>query len=240
MDVALVTGAAHGIGKAITERLAGDGYQVLAIDPDADQLAANAAQWDAERLSISTHVGDCRDRCRMAEIMDDAGTISVAVNNAGISGTITPISQLKREECARIISVNLLGSFRVAQEAARRMPNGGRIINLASRGYLGAADIAHYSAAKAGVVAMTRAMASELRWQGILVNTVAPGMIDTRALAFFGDGLEALKRMEVDGQAASPEVIADTVAFLAGPGARFISGQVLLVDGGKCVGLPPL
>ena len=237
---AVVTGAAHGIGKAIAERLARDGYRVMAIDPDAAQLDANTVAWASENLDITTHVADCRDRAAVAAILDEAGTIDVAVNNAGISGTITPIPQLTRAECARIISVNLLGAFRVAQEAVRRMPNGGRIINLASRGYLGAADIAHYAAAKAGVVAMTRAMASELRWKNILVNAIAPGMIDTRALSFFGDGLEALKRMEVDGGAASPGVIADTVAFLAGPGARFISGQTILVDGGKTVGLPPL
>lgn len=240
MDVAVVTGAAHGIGKAIAERLARDGYHVRAIDPDGDQLAANAAEWSTAQLSISGHVGDCRDRARMAAIMDDSGTIRVAVNNAGISGAITPISELSRDECARIIGVNLLGSFRVAQEAARRMPQGGRIINLASRGYLGAADLAHYSAAKAGVVAMTRSMASELRWRGISVNAIAPGMIGTRALDVFGDTIETLKRMEVDGNAASPTVIADTVAFLAGPDSRFISGQVLLVEGGKTVGLPPL
>ena len=199
---AVVTGAAHGIGKAIAERLARDNYRVMAIDPDAAQLETNAVEWASRSLDISTHIADCRDRARIAHIMDEAGTIDVAVNNAGISGTITPIPQLTRAECARIISVNLLGSFRVAQEAARRMPGGGRIINLASRGYLGAADIAHYAAAKAGVVAMTRAMASELRWQNILVNAIAPGMIDTRALAFFGDGLGALKRMEVGGDAA--------------------------------------
>lgn len=210
MDIAVVTGAAHGIGKAIAERLARDGYHVQAIDPDAAQLAANEVEWSAENLSISGHEGDCRDRARMAAIMDQCGTIRIAVNNAGISGTMTPIPQLTREECARIIGVNLLGSFRVAQEAARRMAEGGRIINLASRGYLGAGGLAHYSAAKAGVVAMTRAMASELRWRGILVNAIAPGMIGTRALDVFGDTLGTLKRMEVGGDAASPTVKAVT------------------------------
>jgi 3-oxoacyl-[acyl-carrier protein] reductase len=240
VDVAVVTGAAHGIGKAIAERLARDGFHVQAIDPDSGQLETNIAHWSAAGLSISTHVADCRDRARVAAIMDMAGPIHVVVNNAGISGALTPIAELTREECARVISVNLLGSFRVAQEAARRMSDGGRIINLASRGYLGAAGIAHYAAAKAGVVAMTRAMASELRWRGIMVNAIAPGLIDTRAVDVFGDALAILKSMEVDGKAASPDVIADVVGFLAGEGARFISGQVIFVDGGKIVGMPPL
>jgi 3-oxoacyl-[acyl-carrier protein] reductase len=239
-SVALVTGAAHGIGRAISERLAADGHRVLAVDPDVEQLRANSRIWGERNLDITGHVLDCRDRASVAALMDSAGRIDVAVNNAGVSGSLGFIPELGREECERVLSINLLGAFRVAQEAARRMQAGGRIVNLASRGYLGGAGAAHYVASKAGVVAMTRAMAVELRWAGICVNAVAPGMIETRALDFFGDMLPRLKRLEPSGEAAKPSAIADVVAFLASPAARFVNGQVLLVDGGKSLGVPPL
>lgn len=239
-DVALVTGAANGIGRAISERLAADGFRVLAVDPDGDQLAANAKPWAEQGLAITGHALDCRDRAGVAALLDAQDRIDVAVNNAGISGSLEMIPALGRDECRRVMGINLLGSFRVAQEAGRRMRPGGRIVNIASRGYLGGAGAAHYVASKAAVVAMTRALAIELRWEGILVNAVAPGMIDTRALDFFGDVLGRLKRMEPSGDAAKPSVIADVVAFLASPSARFVNGQVILVDGGKTLGVPPL
>ena len=139
-----------------------------------------------------------------------------------------------------MLGVNLIGAFVVAQEAARRMRPGGRIVNIASRGYLGGADMAHYVSSKAGIVAMTRAMAVELRWEGLCVNAVAPGMIQTRAINFFGPMLAQLKKLEPSGEATAPEAVADVVGFLAGPGGRFVNGQVILVDGGKVLGLPPL
>jgi 3-oxoacyl-[acyl-carrier protein] reductase len=239
-QVALVTGAAHGIGRAICDRLAADGFKVLAVDPDGAQLAANVAEWAAQGWAVRGHVLDCRDRAGIAAAMDEEGRIDVAVNNAGISGSLGLMGELDRAECAKVVSVNLTGAFKVAQEAARRMQPGGRIINFASRGYLGGAGASHYVAAKAGVVAMTRAMAVELRWEGITVNCIAPGMIGTRALDVFGDMLTKLKSMEPGGEAAEPSAIADVVGFLASPGARFINGQVILVDGGKSLGLPPL
>lgn len=239
--VALVTGAAHGIGRAITERLAADGLRVLAVDPDGDQLDANAREWAAEGYAVTGHVVDCLDRAGIGALMDAAGRIDVAVNNAGISGgSMGMIPEITRAECEQVFSVNLVGSFRVAQEAARRMQPGGRIINMASRGYLGGAGAAHYVASKTAVVAMTRAMSAELRWRGISVNAVAPGMIGTRAIDFFGDMLKSMTRLEPAGQPADPSVIADVVSFLAGKDARFISGQVLLVDGGKTAGIAPL
>ncbi len=238
--MALVTGAAQGIGRAIVERLAADGYDVLALDADAPQLAKSQADWRSAGLPVSSHVVDCRDRAAVARVLDAAGRLDVAVNNAGVSGALDPIPRIARDACRKVMEINLVGAFRVAQEAVRRMGPGGRIVNVASRGYLGGAGGAHYVASKAGVVALTRAMAIELRWRGIRVNAVAPGMVGTRLLDDFGDMLGPLKRLEPSGDAARPADIAALVAVLAGPDAAFVNGQVLLADGGKALGLPPL
>jgi 3-oxoacyl-[acyl-carrier protein] reductase len=240
VEVALVTGAAHGIGRAIAERLALDGFRVLAADVDPDQLTINQDDWTGRGLSISGHVLDCRDRAGIVALLDGQDRIDVEVNNAGIGGDLKFVGDLSRAEIAMVMEINLLGAFRVAQEAARRMRPGGRIINIASRGYLGGAGAAHYVASKAAMVALTRAMAIELRWSGLRVNAVAPGMVDTRALSLFGDMRSKLEALEPTGNAHDPGEIADIVAFLAGPASRFINGDVLLADGGKSIGCPPL
>ena len=240
-EVAFVTGAAHGIGRAIAERLAADGCHVIAADPDAAQLDANAADWAARGLRIAGAVLDVRDRAGVARVLDAADRIDIAVNNAGVGSPMTALTDLTVAEIERVMSINFVGAFVVAQEAARRMTAGGRIVNIASRGYLGGAGAAHYVASKAAVVGMTRAMAVELRWAGINVNAVAPGMVETRALGGFDDAMRAkLAALEPSGAAADPRAIADVVAFLASPVARFVNGQVLLADGGKTLGWPPL
>jgi 3-oxoacyl-[acyl-carrier protein] reductase len=235
--LALVTGAARGIGRAIAERLASDGLRVLACDIDADALAAQARQDD----TIRGVALDCRDRPAVAALFEREGPVQVVVNNAGIASEMVPALDLTREAFQRMLAVNLRGTFIVAQEAARRMPAGGRIINIASRGYLGGAGAGHYVASKAGVVGLTRAMAIELRWREINVNAVAPGMVDTRMLSGFTDAMRhSLERREPAGRAANPSTIASIVAFLASPDADQINGQVLLADVGKTLGAPPL
>ncbi len=239
-ELALVTGAAQGIGRAIVERFGADGYRVLAVDADAAKLAESDADWRRAGLPVETRALDVRDRAALCDMLETASELHVLVNNAGISGALDPIAKVDRASCARVMDINLVGAFKVAQEAVRCMPRGGRVINVASRGYLGGAGAAHYVASKAGVVAMTRSMAVELRWRGIRVNAVAPGMVETRLLDDFGDMLPALKRLEPSGSAASPEKIAAIIANLASADADFVNGQVLLVDGGKSVGIPPL
>jgi len=235
--LALVTGAARGIGRAIAERLARDGLRVLACDIDADELAAQTRRGDGIR-GVAL---DCCDRPAVAALLEREGPVSVVVNNAGVASEMIPALELSREAFQRMLAVNLRGTFVVAQEAARRMPAGGRIINIASRGYLGGAGAGHYVASKAGVVGLTRAMAVELRWRGINVNAVAPGMVDTRMLSGFTDAVRrSLERREPAGRAADPAAIANIVAFLASPDADQINGQVLLADAGKTLGAPPL
>lgn len=239
-QLAMVTGAAQGIGRAIVERLGADGFDILALDADGDRLSQAAYAWREAGLTVRTAAADCRDRSAIARALDGVEQVDVLVNNAGISGVLDPIGQVDRADCERVMGVNLLGTIRVGQEAARRMPDGGSIINVASRGYLGGAGAAHYVASKAGVVSLTRAMAIELRWRGVRVNAIAPGMVDTRMIDGFGDMLGALKKMEPTGAPASPTEIAAIVSFLAGPDSSFVNGQILMADGGKSLGLPPL
>jgi 3-oxoacyl-[acyl-carrier protein] reductase len=240
-ELVLVTGAAHGIGKATAERLASLDFRVLAADPDTAQLQLNQLDWDCRELPIIGRNLDVRDRDGVRRLMEESGQIDVVVNNAGIGSPLVAFRDLEQSEIMRIFAVNLLGTFVVAQEAARRMRRGGRIINISSRGYLGGAGAAHYVASKAAVVGLTRAMATELRWSGINVNAVAPGMIETRALGLFDAQMRGrLEALEPGGAAAPPQVVADVVAFLASSAARFVSGQILHVDGGKSIGVPPL
>ncbi|ATC24773.1 SDR family oxidoreductase [Caulobacter vibrioides] len=239
-QLAMVTGAAQGIGRAIVERLGADGFDILALDADETQLSRSAADWREAGLTVRTAAVDCRDRAAVIKALDGVEAVDVLVNNAGISGVLDPIGQVDRAACDRVMGVNLLATIRVAQEAVRRMPDGGSVINIASRGYLGGAGAAHYVASKAAVVSLTRAMAIELRWRGVRVNAVAPGMVDTRMIDGFGDMLGALKRMEPTGAPANPAEIAAIVSVLAGPDASFVNGQILMADGGKSLGLPPL
>ena len=176
---AIVTGAARGIGLAIARRLAEDGFATIATDRDVSALAEEVARQTGQGRMFSAANMDVADRAAVCGVFDRVGVVHVVVNNAGIAAPMIAFKSLTQEELRRVVRVNTSGTFIVAQEAARRMAKGGRIINIASRGYLGGAGASHYVASKAAVVGLTRAMAIELRWKGITVNAVAPGMVDT-------------------------------------------------------------
>jgi 3-oxoacyl-[acyl-carrier protein] reductase len=238
---ALVTGAARGIGLAIARQLAQDGIQVLATDVDAQALAMAVSDLAQQGFAVAGEPLDVCSRAEVRALLHTHGPLDVVVNNAGIASRLLAFGDIAASELRRIFSVNVSGVFVVAQEAARQMKEGGRIVNIASRGYLGGAGASHYVASKAAVVGLTRAMAIELRWRGITVNAVAPGMVDTRMLDDFSAPMRrSLERREPSGSAADPQTIADAVAFLSSARAAQINGQVLLVDGGKSVGMPPL
>jgi len=234
--VAFVTGGAQGIGRAIAARLAEDGFHVMVAD-----LQAKAAEQAASEITTSggkaEGIGlDIRDRVAVSAAFDRLPRIDVAVNNAGIF-TDRPFFELTEQDFDLAHQVNVVGLFIVAQEAAKRMEEGGRIINIASRAFLGARGHAHYVASKAAVVGLTRAMAIELAARGISVNAVAPGLIDTPILrALSEERMKYQLSLQPTGKAGQPEDIANAVAFFAAPRTGFVTGQTLLVDGGKSLG----
>jgi 3-oxoacyl-[acyl-carrier protein] reductase len=234
--VAFVTGGAQGIGRAIAARLAEDGCHVLIADLQAgaaEQAAGEIAAGGGRAEGIGL---DICDRAAVSAAFDRLPRIDVAVNNAGIF-TDRPFFELTEQDFDLTHQVNVVGLFIVAQEAAKRMEEGGRIVNIASRAFLGARGHAHYVASKAAVVGLTRAMAIELASRGIAVNAVAPGLIDTPILrALSEERMKYQLSLQPTGKAGQPEDIANAVAFFAAPRTGFVTGQVLLVDGGKSLG----
>lgn len=241
METALVTGAARGIGRGIVERLAADGYRVIALDRRDDVLGM-VAELVAGGATVEAAVADVQDRAAIAAIMERVAPLDVIVNNAGITST-RRFEELTEADFRSNFDINTVGTFVVAQEGARRMRNGGRIVNIASRSFAGASQMAHYVASKAAVVGLTRAMAIDLSPRDIRVNAVAPGVVDTDMLHYMTpERQQVMLSLQLLGRIGQPEDIARAVAFLASRDNRYITGQVLIVDGGRSLGqaqLPP-
>ena len=233
---AFVTGAAQGIGLATVSRLARDGFRVVAMDRQAERLQTAVDALVAQGLDVVAAVGDVCDRASVVAALDSQPRIDAMVCAAGIYND-APLLELTEDAFRQMLEVNVLGTFIPAQEAARRMQAGGRIVTISSRGALGGTRFAHYVASRAAVSGLTRAMAMELRPRQIAVNSVAPGFTDTpMTRSAPPEMFAAWEQLEPSGKAASPADIADAIAFLASPSTRFITGQTLFVDGGKSLG----
>ncbi|WP_138472367.1 SDR family NAD(P)-dependent oxidoreductase [Poseidonocella sp. HB161398] len=235
LPTAIVTGAGSGIGRAIAHRLSEDGYLVIVADRAADAAEETVSQITAAGGQARAEVLDITDPAATQALIDAASGLRVLVNNAGIFNVI-PFDDLAADDFRRMYEVNLVAMFTLCQQAARVLPEGGRIINLASRAAFGARNYAHYVASKAGVAGFTKALSLELAARQITVNAVAPGVIETDMLKARPDGLEEMRAQQPSGHLGQPEHIAHAVAFFADPRAEYVTGQVLIVDGGRSVG----
>lgn len=231
--VALVTGAAGGIGRATCRRLARDGFAVLMTDRDGEALAAAAGEVEGP---TATRLADVTDAAAVDALVGAPARLDVLVNNAGIF-EVADIEAIDADRFRRMAEVNLVAVHALARAAAARMTAGGRIVNLASRAAFGARRGVHYAASKAGVIGLTKAMALDLAARGITVNAVAPGVIDTPILAGWSpEERAALEKAQPVGRIGTPEDVAHAVAFLAAPQSGFVTGHVLVVDGGRSIG----
>jgi 3-oxoacyl-[acyl-carrier protein] reductase len=235
-QIALVTGASRGIGRAIAERLADDGFFVVGTatsDAGADSISAYLSD---NGKGIKLDVADAESIAEVIKtVNDEFGAPTVLVNNAGITRD-NLLMRMKDDEWDDIINTNLTSVFRMSKAVLRGMMKAktGRIINISSVvGFTGNAGQANYAAAKAGMVGFAKSMAKEVGSRNITVNTVAPGFIDTDMTRELSDDIKnALLASIPLSRLGEAKEIAHTVAFLASAGAGYITGETLHVNGG--------
>jgi 3-oxoacyl-[acyl-carrier protein] reductase len=236
-QVALVTGGSRGIGRAISQELAASGARVAVVARAAEPARAVAAE-----LPGQAHAGFACDvadpdavDALIKAVESELGSLEILVNNAGITAD-NLLVRLTNDAWDRVVDTNLKGAFNTIRAAARGMMRRrrGRIINIASVvGITGNKGQANYSASKAGLIGLTKAVAKELATRDILCNAVAPGFIETEMTAALGEATrDALLGQIPLGRLGAPEDVARVVRFLAGPDGAYITGQVLVVDGG--------
>lgn len=236
-QVALVTGGSRGIGLAIARELAEAGAKVAVVGRDAARAEAAAAGLPGEgHRGYACDVADAAAAAVLVkQVEEEMGGVDVLVNNAGVTRD-NLLVRIKDDDWDAVLDTNLRGAFVLIRAAARGMMKrrAGRIVNVSSVvGITGNVGQANYAASKAGLIGLTKAVAKELASRGVLVNAVAPGYIETDMTSELpGAAREALSSQIALGRLGQPEDIAPVVRFLAGPGSRYMTGQVLVVDGG--------
>ncbi|MFH0801194.1 MAG: 3-oxoacyl-[acyl-carrier-protein] reductase [bacterium] len=237
--VALVTGAARGIGRAIALELARSGASVAVVDIDEQAAAAVSGELASLGVRANAYRCDVSDLAAVEkmveEVLRDFGRIDILVNNAGITRD-TLLLRMKEEEWDLVLRVNLKSAFNCTKAVSRHMlkQRSGRIVNISSVvGLMGNAGQANYAASKAGLIGFTKSVAKELASRGITVNAVAPGFIKTEMTDSLSDEAKTRLANQIPlGSLGMPEDVAAVVTFLASEKARYLTGQVVHVDGG--------
>lgn len=237
--VALVTGGAGGIGLAVCQRLRDEGARIVVGDIGDERVASAAASLGGDTLGVFLDVADRQSWSAAKRAIDARGwNVDIVVNVAGIVRDRS-LAKMSDAEWSAVIEVNLRGTWLGCQSAFAWIGERGwgRIINVASTAIFGAYGQANYSAAKAGIVGLTRSAALEGAKRGILVNAVAPGIVETAILADVPEQVRQgwMARMPLK-RTAQPEEIAAVIAFLASDDASYMTGQTLVVDGGATTG----
>lgn len=241
--VAMVTGAANGIGRAVVERFLRDGYSVVGVDIDPAGLAAVAGELATDRfLGVPADIAHREQvAAAVAAAVERFGRLDVLAANAAIADG-QPFLEIDERSWRRIIDVNVTGTFFCIQEAARVMATAGKgaiVVTSSTNAWYVEANLAHYNASKGGVVALMRSAALDLAKLGIRVNAVEPSMVKTRAAFITQDPVGAkdyLARVPM-GRFAEPAEIAAAIAFLASDEASYVTGHTIVLDGGLTLGI---
>jgi NAD(P)-dependent dehydrogenase (short-subunit alcohol dehydrogenase family) len=238
--VAVVTGAAQGIGKAVAHGLAAEGARIVVADLQGADVAATAF---TDGVGLEVDVADEDAVARMAdEVTDRCGGIDILVNNAGLYASLPmrPFTEIPLEEWRRVMDVNVASMFLTCRAVVPRMRErgGGTILNVSSGTvFRGVPFVLHYVASKGAVVAMTRALARELGKDGIRVNCVAPGFTMTESVQEQEGVVRALRDVTIAARTIQrdqvPEDVVGAAVFLCSPAADFITGQTMVIDGGQ-------
>jgi NAD(P)-dependent dehydrogenase (short-subunit alcohol dehydrogenase family) len=238
--VALVTGAAQGIGNAIAKGLAAEGARIVVADLNR---AEEAAEEFVDGIGLTVDVADDAQVERMAqEVVERFGRIDILVNNAGLYASLQmrPFTEIPVDEWRQVMDVNVLSMFLTTRAIVPRMreQGGGRIVNISSgTPFRGVPFLLHYVTSKGAIVALTRALARELGRDDVLVNCVAPGFTMSEGVREHPEVIEALRDVSVSARTLQrdqePEDVVGAVVFLCGPGAAFVTGQTIVIDGGQ-------
>ena len=239
--VAIVTGGAQGIGNAIARGLAAEGARIVVADLNR---AEEAAQEFEEGIGLTVDVADEAQVEGMAqEAIERCGRIDILVNNAGLYASLQmrPFTEIPVEEWRQVMDVNVLSMFLTMRAVVPRMREkgeGGRVVNISSgTPFRGVPFLLHYVTSKGAIVALTRALAKELGRDDILVNCVAPGFTMSDGVREHPEVIEALRQVSVSARTLQrdqvPEDVVGAVVFLCGPGATFVTGQTIVIDGGQ-------
>ena len=238
--VAIVTGGAQGIGRAIAEHLSSDGARIVIADLRGAEEAAGAFE---DGVGLTVDVSSEDDVARMAgDTVERCGSIDILINNAGLYASLAmrPFDQIPVAEWRQVMDVNVLSMFLTCRAVVPQMraQGSGRIVNISSgTPFRGVPFVLHYVTSKGAIVALTRSLAKELGADDILVNCVAPGFTMSDGVQQHPEVVEALRDVSVGSRTLKrdqvPEDVTGAVAFLCGPGATFITGQTMVIDGGQ-------